>query len=121
METPGQEVGDVLWRSVVARRGGRRGYSIKVPHLTGGLASGVYFNNYPWISQQGRDYADRWGFSIVDSVLQGASVWEIESSSSEGEQVQSEEPPVSKARSTAASPKPAPTVRRPVIPKASVG
>ena len=118
VETPGQEVGDVLWRSVVARRGGRRGYSIKVRHLTEGLASGVYFNHHPFISQEGRTYADRWGFSILESVLQGGSVWEIESS--EGEQAQSEDPPSSKARSIEATPKPAPSVRRPVIPKASV-
>ena len=40
-------------------------------HFTEGLESEVYFNKYPWINQGGRAYAERRGFKISDTILQG--------------------------------------------------
>ena len=85
----GQAIGDVLWRALKTR-GGRRGYSQKLRHIQEGLNLQVYSNNCPWVTQQGREYAKSWNFSIVDSVLQGATVWEVVSSEEEQDPVVAE-------------------------------
>ena len=101
----------MLWRCVHAKRGGRRGLQNKVRHLSEGLTSGVYSNQYPWVLQQGYTYASSWGFTVSQSVLQGSTVWEIQSSDEEILNEATEEPAAAKARSSVS----------PIIPKAKGG
>ena len=94
------QISDVLWRSIKGR-GGRRGYSQKVRHIKEGLQNGAYSLTYPFVTQEGRLYAQLWQFRILDSVSQGASVWEIGSSSeseSEAGVISSSEPVIPRAR-----------------------
>lgn len=96
----GQAIGDVLWRALKTR-GGRRGYSQKLRHIQEGLKSQAYSNSYPWVTQEGRNCAKSWNFSIVDSVLQGATVWEVVSSEEEQDPVVAE--PKAKAAAKASA------------------
>ena len=122
LETPGKEVCDVLWRAVHSKRGGRRGYSQKVRHLTEGLESGVYFNKYPWVSQEGRTYSERWGYRISDTVLQGSETWEIQSSDEEEEVILVEEPEKKTRSVESAGKAKAPVISKAVtVPSSSVG
>ena len=99
-----------LWRAIRGR-GGKRGYKQKVRHLAEGIVAGHYSNSYPFVQASGYEYARSWGFSVIDSVLQGASVWEVSSESSVEEIVTG--PPAAKARPSPALPK-----AKAVIPKA---
>ena len=104
LETQGTEVvGDILWRALKGR-GGRRGYSQKQTHIREGLRTGVYSNTHPWITQDGRQYASSWGVRVNESVLQGATVWEV-TSSEEEEIVIEEVVPKAKAAAKAVVPK----------------
>ena len=87
-----------LWRSIQAPRGGRRGLATKVRRVKG-ISQGCYQGTYPFITGAGFEYAKQWKFQISNSVLQGATVWEVESSSS-GEEVQILERQAAKARPT---------------------
>ena len=83
-----------------------------------GIEQGVYLNHYPWVSQEGRQYCERWGFRISESVLQGTTIWEVESSSEE-EGVTSgevEQPVAAKARPS--EPPSIPKAKAPLISKA---
>ena len=80
-----QQIPDALWRAIRAPRGGRRGLSTKVRHIREGIDQGFYKRNYPFVTREGLEYARQWKFQVCDSVLQGATVWEIETSSSEEE------------------------------------
>lgn len=53
----------------------------------------------PFVTRDGLEYAKQWKFQVSNSVLQGATVWEVETSSSE-EEVQILERPAAKARPT---------------------
>ena len=63
-----------------------------------GIAQG-YYQEYPFVTRDGLEYAKQWKFQVSNSVLQGATVWEVETSSSE-EEVQILERPAAKARPT---------------------
>ena len=78
------QIPDVLWRSIRAPRGGRRGLATKVRHINEGIAQGYYQGTYPFVTRDGLEYAKQWKFQVSNSVLQGATVWEVETSSSEG-------------------------------------
>ena len=93
------QIPDVLWRSIRAPRGGRRGLATKVRHINEGIAQGYYQGTYPFVTRDGLEYAKQWKFQVSNSVLQGATVWEVETSSSE-EEVQILERPAAKARPT---------------------
>ena len=117
------QIPDVLWRSIRAPRGGRRGLATKVRHIKEGIAQGYYQGNYPFVTRDGLEYAKQWNFQVSTSVLQGATVCEIETSSSE-EEVHILERPAAKARPTPKASEPVPILERPAakarpIPKAS--
>ena len=110
---PEAVIGDTLWRCIPAPRGGRRGYSQKLRHLQEGIAQGLYSNKYPFVLPGGHEYARSWGFTIVESVLQGGREWgETESEEEAAESSTVLEPPAQKAKP--ASPK-APVVTTQVI------
>ena len=69
------QIPDVLWRSIRAPRGGRRGLATKVRHIKEGITQGYYQGNYPFITRDGFEDAKQWKFQISNSVLQGATVW----------------------------------------------
>eukprot|EP00435_Cladocopium_sp_Y103_P060020 s754_g21.t1 len=101
------QIPDTLWRSIRAPRGGQRGFATKVRHINEGIAQGHYRGTYPFVNQSGHSYAQQWKFQISSTVLQEATVWEIESSSSEEVQATLERP-ATKARP---APKPRPVDR----------
>ena len=107
-----QQIPDALWRAIRAPRGGRRGLSTKVRHIREGIDQGFYKGNYPFVTREGLEYARQWRFQVCDSVLQGATVWEIETSSSE-EEVQILERPAAKARPTPKASEPVPVLGKP--------
>jgi hypothetical protein len=107
-----QQIPDALWRAIRAPRGGRRGLSTKVRHIREGIDQGFYKGNYPFVTREGLEYARQWKFQVCDSVLQGATVWEIETSSSE-EEVQILERPAAKARPTPKASEPVPVLGKP--------
>ena len=100
-ERSGEEASDVLWRAIRGR-GGKRGYPQKIRHIAEGLSTGVYSNSYPWVTPEGLEYAKKWHYIVDENILQGSTVWEVESSSSESVAVVAEEvgdePPTAKAR-----------------------
>ena len=106
------QIPDVLWRSIRAPRGGRRGLATKVRHIKEGIAQGYYQGNYPFVTRDGLEYAKQWNFQVSTSVLQGATVCEIETSSSE-EEVHILERPAAKARPTPKASEPVPILERP--------
>ena len=73
-----------MWRSIRAPRGGRRGLATKVRHINEGIAQGYYQGRSPFVTRDGLEYAKQWKFQVSNSVLQGATVWEVETSSSGG-------------------------------------
>ena len=97
-----QQIPDVLWRCIRSPRGGRRGLATKVRHINEGIAQGCYETTFPFVNQSGFEYAKRWKFQVIGSLLQGTAVWEVESSSSEGSVVVLERP-AAKARPSSPS------------------
>ena len=96
---PTELIGDTLWRCVPAPRGRRRGYSQKLRHLQEGIAQGLYSNKYPFVLSGGHEYARSWGFTIVESVLQGGREWgETESEEEAAESSTVLESPAQKAK-----------------------
>ena len=72
---PTELIGNTLWRCVPAPRGGRRGYNQKLRHLQEEQIS---------CCSSWHAYAAHWGFSIVESVLQGGREWGETESEEEG-------------------------------------
>jgi hypothetical protein len=54
------QIPDVLWRSIRAPRGGRRGLATKVRHIKEGIAQGYYQGKYPFVTRDGLEYAKQW-------------------------------------------------------------
>ena len=63
------------------------------------------------VTRDGLEYAKQWKFQVSNSVLQGATVWEIETS--EEEEVQILERPAAKARPTPKASEPVQILARP--------
>ena len=78
-ERSGEEASDVLWCAIHGR-GGKRGYPQKIRHIAEGLSCGVYSNSYPWFTPGGLEYAKKWHYTVDENILQGSTVWEVESS-----------------------------------------
>ena len=102
---------DVLWRS------GRQGVDEEVlrqrlAHQRGDR-SRVLSRKISFVTRDGLEYAKQWKFQVSNSVLQGATVWEIETSSSEEEEVQILERPAAKARPTPKASEPVQILARP--------
>ena len=56
------------------------------------IALGHYQGTYPFVNQSGYSYASQWKHQVIQSVIQGTTVWEVESSSSEEVAVTLERP-----------------------------
>ena len=76
------------WRHSLALRARTERRAVRVQPETEamqeGVAQGLYSNRYPFVLPGGHAYAARWGFTIVESVLQGGQDWGETESEEEG-------------------------------------